>query len=80
MIVVDDGSSDGTSTVAEHWVERRYPAVRLLVHERNLGYGAAIRTGLQHARTGLVFYTDADRQFDVAELTYFLPMLRTTTW
>jgi glycosyltransferase involved in cell wall biosynthesis len=74
VIVVDDGSRDGTSAVAEEWMGRSYPSVRLLVHERNLGYGAAIRTGLQHARKGLVFYTDADRQFDVAELTYFLPM------
>jgi glycosyltransferase involved in cell wall biosynthesis len=76
VIVVDDGSRDGTSAVAEKWVEQSYPSVRLLAHERNLGYGAAIRTGLQHARKGLVFYTDADRQFDVAELTYFLPMVQ----
>jgi glycosyltransferase involved in cell wall biosynthesis len=76
VIVVDDGSRDGTSAVAQEWVERAYPAVRLLVHERNLGYGAAIRSGLQHARMGLVFYTDADRQFDIAELAYFLPMVR----
>lgn len=74
IIVVDDGSRDSTSAVAEEWVERHYPAVRLLVHQRNLGYGAAIRTGLQHATKGLLFYTDADRQFDVAELTYFLPI------
>lgn len=74
VIVVDDGSRDATSAVAEEWVQRRYPAVRLLVHSRNHGYGAAIRTGLRHARMGLVFYTDADRQFDISELTYFLPM------
>ena len=75
VIVVDDGSRDRTSTVTEEWVERGHPNVRLLVHEGNLGYGAAIRTGLQHASMGLVFYTDADRQFDVAELAYFLPMI-----
>ncbi len=74
VIVVDDGSSDGTSAAVTEWMERD-PAVRLLVHERNLGYGAAIRTGFQAARKSLVFYTDADRQFDVAELTYFLPMI-----
>jgi glycosyltransferase involved in cell wall biosynthesis len=76
VIVVDDGSLDATSAAAEEWVERRYPEVRLLVHERNLGYGAAVRSGLQHAGKALVFYTDADRQFDVEELIYFLPMAR----
>jgi glycosyltransferase involved in cell wall biosynthesis len=75
VIVVDDGSRDETAAVATGWVQREHPRVRLLVHERNRGYGAAIRTGLQRARMGLVFYTDADRQFDVAELTYFLPMI-----
>lgn len=74
VIVVDDGSRDGTAAVAEEWVERAHPAVRLLIHDRNLGYGAAIRTGLQHATKDLIFYTDADRQFDVGELAYFLPM------
>ena len=37
------------------------------------GYGVAIRTGFQHSRGGLV-YTDADRQFDISELAYFLPL------
>ena len=75
VIVVDDGSHDGTAEVAQQWVDRSHPTVRLLIHDRNLGYGAAIRTGLQHAGKELVFYTDADRQFDVRELTYFLPMI-----
>ena len=74
VIIVDDGSRDETAAVVREWVDRSGPAVRLLVHDRNRGYGAAIRTGLQHASKGLIFYTDADRQFDVAELAYFLPM------
>lgn len=76
VIVVDDGSTDATAAVATDYVDRSGGAVRLLVHDRNLGYGAAIRTGLQHSRMDLVFYTDADRQFDLAELEYFLPMAR----
>lgn len=74
VIIVDDGSSDGTAKVTREWVERHHPCVRLLVHDGNRGYGAAIRTGLQHGRWDLLFYTDADRQFDVAELAYFLPL------
>jgi glycosyltransferase involved in cell wall biosynthesis len=74
VVVVDDGSRDATTMVAEDWVERHYPAVRLLKHEENQGYGVAIRTGFQHARGSLIFYTDADRQFDISELAYFLPL------
>jgi glycosyltransferase involved in cell wall biosynthesis len=76
VIVVDDGSSDGTRAAVERLVDESYPVVRLLAHDQNRGYGAAIRTGLQHSRKQLVFYTDADRQFDVAELAYFLPMMK----
>jgi dolichol-phosphate mannosyltransferase len=76
VIVVDDGSRDGTADVAQDWMRRHHPAVRLLAHDGNRGYGAAIRTGLRHARGDLVFYTDADRQFDIAELAYFLPLAR----
>ena len=76
VIVVDDGSSDATAAVAEDWMRRHHPAVRLLAHDRNRGYGAAIRTGLRHAREDLIFYTDSDRQFDIAELRGFLPLAR----
>jgi len=76
VIVVDDGSQDATVEVAKGLVERHYPTVRLLTHDGNRGYGVAIRTGFQHSRAGLVFYTDADRQFDITELAYFLPLMR----
>ena len=76
VIVVDDGSSDGTRSVVQALVDEFHPRVRLLAHDGNRGYGAAIRTGLQHSGKQLVFYTDADRQFDVTELSYFLPMMK----
>jgi glycosyltransferase involved in cell wall biosynthesis len=76
VIVVDDGSIDGTAAVAKALVDVHHPRVRLLAHDHNRGYGAAIRSGFQHATKELVFYTDADRQFDVAELAYFVPMMK----
>jgi glycosyltransferase involved in cell wall biosynthesis len=75
VIVVDDGSSDGTSDVAQRLVEKHHPRVRLLRHKRNLGYGAAIANGFREARSDLLFYTDSDNQFDVSELEWFLPLI-----
>ncbi len=76
VIVVDDGSSDGTSKAVEPLLAEHHPRVRVLRHERNQGYGAALRTGFSRASHDYVFYTDADRQFDIAELEYLLPLLR----
>jgi len=76
VIVVNDGSTDDTGQVTHELVSEHHPRVRLLSHVVNQGYGAAIRTGFVYARHELVFYTDADNQFDVGELEYFLPMMQ----
>jgi glycosyltransferase involved in cell wall biosynthesis len=75
VIVVDDGSRDGTGAAVEELTREHYPRVRLVRHRINLGYGAALRTGFKHARFDLVFFTDSDNQFDVSELEYFLPLM-----
>jgi glycosyltransferase involved in cell wall biosynthesis len=74
IIVVDDGSRDATAEIVERAAadDRR---VRLVRHERNRGYGAALRTGFASARKPLVFFTDADGQFDVAELADLIALL-----
>jgi glycosyltransferase involved in cell wall biosynthesis len=73
VIVVDDGSTDDTRRLAED-LSFSDPRVRVLVHETNRGYGAAVRTGLAAARLEWVFLTDADLQFDLRELTRFAPV------
>jgi glycosyltransferase involved in cell wall biosynthesis len=78
VLVVNDGSRDDTSGVGWQLVNDHYPRLRLLNHTVNLGYGAAIRTGLHHAKHDLVFYTDADNQFDIGELEHFLPLAETS--
>src|SRR5262245_24260190 len=59
VIVVDDGSSDGTAKLASELV-RNDPHVRLVVHSFNRGYGAALRSGISAARMPWILLTDAD--------------------
>lgn len=71
IIVVDDGSTDGTGTIVDQIALSR-PAVRLVRHAQNLGYGAALRSGFAAAEMDLVVFTDADCQFDLTELDRFV--------
>lgn len=67
ILVIDDGSSDATAAIVEAAArDRRH--VRLLRHHSKQGYGAALRTGFAAARFELVAFTDADCQFDLADL------------
>ncbi|MBN2800609.1 MAG: glycosyltransferase family 2 protein [Deltaproteobacteria bacterium] len=71
VIAVDDGSSDGTCRVLDACAAADL-RVRAIHHPRNRGYGAALKTGLLAARMDRVFFTDADLQFDVAEVRHLL--------
>jgi glycosyltransferase involved in cell wall biosynthesis len=75
VIVVDDGSKDGTGALLDELARRR-PHLRVVHHPENRGYGAALRTGFGAATKELVFYTDGDGQYDVGELTTLLPLMR----
>jgi glycosyltransferase involved in cell wall biosynthesis len=72
VIVVDDGSSDRTAELVTETATMT-PEVRLVRHARNRGYGEALRTGFLHTRMDWVFFTDADNQFDMEELSLLLP-------
>ena len=74
IIVVDDGSRDRTAELVRSEVARD-ERVQLVTHDDNLGYGEALRTGFRAARLDLVFFTDADNQFDLNELAGFLPWI-----
>ena len=67
VIVVNDGSADGTPDVLEE-LARVFPQVRIVTHERNRGYGGALRTGFASATRDIVFYTDGDAQYDPTEM------------
>jgi glycosyltransferase involved in cell wall biosynthesis len=75
IVVVDDGSSDETASVAARLAERDR-RVRVVVHTRNRGYGDAVRSGIAAARMPWILLTDSDLQFDLSELEDFLPAAR----
>lgn len=74
VIVVDDGSRDGTGEAVKA-LAQRYPQVHLVPHEVNRGYGAAVFSGLTSASKELVFFTDSDRQFDLREIEKLLALI-----
>jgi glycosyltransferase involved in cell wall biosynthesis len=74
LIVVDDGSRDGSGPLADRLAEE-IPFLRVVHHPSNRGYGAALRSGFLEARGDLVFYTDGDGQFNSNELQDILPLI-----
>jgi len=62
VIVVDDGSTDGTVVRAES------AGARMLRHAANRGYGAAVKTGIRHARYDLICITDADGTYPIERI------------
>jgi glycosyltransferase involved in cell wall biosynthesis len=71
VIVVDDGSTDGTGRIADYYAGRNR-AVRVVHHAQNLGYGAALISGFEAARYEWVAYTDGDGQFDLGDIRRFV--------
>jgi glycosyltransferase involved in cell wall biosynthesis len=75
ILIVDDGSRDGTPAIADELANAHPGLVRAVHHPTNLGYGAALRSGLGAAQYDLVAFTDGDRQFRVADLGRLLSRL-----
>ena len=76
VIVVNDGSTDRTEAIVSAIAERE-PRVRLLTHERNLGYGATLADGFAAAQKELTLFMDSDGQFDISDLKLLLPYIDT---
>jgi len=76
VIVVNDGSQDGTAAVLRELCAELGPRLRIVTHAENRGYGGALRSGFAAATKEFVFYTDGDGQYDPGELPKLLERLR----
>jgi glycosyltransferase involved in cell wall biosynthesis len=67
IILVDDGSTDGTRELLRDKVEGQFPDVRVFYHEINRGKGAALRTAIEHACGEVMIVQDADLEYNPKE-------------
>jgi len=74
IVVVDDGSADGTRAVLKKLDGRN--GVRVLLHERNQGKGAAVRTGITAARGDVLLIQDADLEYDPRDIPDLLKPIK----
>jgi cellulose synthase/poly-beta-1,6-N-acetylglucosamine synthase-like glycosyltransferase len=74
IVVVDDGSTDGTRAIVDS-LAKRDERIRLISHSVNRGYGAALATGFEAAAKSRVFFMDSDGQFDIRDLRRLLPLV-----
>jgi hypothetical protein len=75
IVVVDDGSKDDTAERVARYGQRE-PRVRLVRHEQNRGYGAAVTTALRAAEGDHIAFTDSDGQFSLLDLPQLLVRLK----
>jgi glycosyltransferase involved in cell wall biosynthesis len=78
LLIVNDGSGDRTGEILDR-LATEFPHLRPLRHPRNLGYGAALRTGFEAATKRFIFFMDSDGQFDIGDLDLMIPLVTDNT-
>ncbi len=71
IIIVNDGSRDKTREIAEG-LKKEFKNLELVNHEKNKGYGEALKSGFKNSKKDLVVFTDSDLQIDISEISKFL--------
>jgi glycosyltransferase involved in cell wall biosynthesis len=75
LIIVDDGSTDGSRRVLAE-LAGADPALVVVEHDRNRGYGAALKTGISHARAAWIVITDADGSYPLERIGHLVDLTR----
>lgn len=72
IILINDGSKDNTASVLEV-IKKKYPQqIKIITHNPNRGYGAALKSGFYNAKYQWIAFTDSDGQFDFSEISKFI--------
>lgn len=74
ILAIEDGSTDDTLKVLRD-LEKQYETLRVIAHDRNRGYGAALKTGMREADTELIAIIDADGTYPIADLPKLVAMM-----
>jgi glycosyltransferase involved in cell wall biosynthesis len=75
IVIVDDGSTDGTRSILDRWRAEKPTDMRILYHQENGGKGAALRTGFQSATGDVLVIQDADLEYDPRDYVKLLEPL-----
>ena len=67
IIIVDDGCPENSGHYAKI-ISKKIKNVKVIFHKKNMGYGAAIKTGLKNCKNEWIFQTDGDAEYDVNDL------------
>ena len=81
IIIVDDGSTDGTLDIINDLKKNHPNNIKVLSHDKNLGKGAAIRTAFRNLESQIVLIQDADLEYDPSDypkLLLFCPFSRSS--
>jgi glycosyltransferase involved in cell wall biosynthesis len=73
IVIVNDGSPDSSGAIADE-LSREHPEIRVIHHPKNLGYGAAVRTGIAACRHEIVCMTDGDDEYEVEDFRKLLKL------
>lgn len=74
ILVISDGSTDNTNEIVRR-LSKKDKRIKLLARNKRLGYGAGLRAGFTNSKKDLIFYTDADNQFNIEDMDKLLPLI-----